>query len=301
MAKPRISVITPSYNQACYLERAICSVLDQGYRGLEYLIADAGSDDGSADLVRMYADELAWHRIAPDRGPADGINACLERATGELVLILHADDVLLPGALEEVAASMFSPDAPAWAAGRCLRIDGRDEALGQFTAAAPESLLGFLMHDTGMLPPASTVYRREALDAAGPFNVDMRYGYRYDMACRLLAAGLEPAVLKTVVAATREASPLRTAEQTLRLGEECIEAAERSAEALPMRERYALWRNCDERRRIYALAASEAEHSASRRHLWQQLLRRPWWLASDRYRKTLLAGAARPAEDRRAA
>ena len=297
MATPRISVITPSYNQARFLERAICSVLDQGYQSLEYLIADGGSDDGSAELIRMYEDELAWSCSQPDAGPVDAINRCLDHATGDLVLILNANDVLLPGALDRVAAAFAGPDAPAWVSGRCLRMDGRDETLGQFTASAPESLVSFLKHDSGMLPGPSTVYRRDVLEAAGRLAPEMRDAYRYELSCRLLVLGHQPGVLKTTIAGTRETDPGPTAEQTLRRGEAYIDVAERHAQALPMGERYVLWKNCNERRRIYALASAETKLSAARRHLWQQLLRRPWWLASDAYRRMLLHGVAQTSSD----
>ena len=64
---PRITVVTPSFNQAPYLEQTLKSVLDQGYPNLEYFVFDAGSKDGSAEIIRRYADRLAHHEIAPDR------------------------------------------------------------------------------------------------------------------------------------------------------------------------------------------------------------------------------------------
>ena len=91
---PRITVITPSLNQAEFLERAICSVLDQGYENLEYIVMDGGSCDNSAEIIRLYEEDLTFWQSAPDEGPADAINQAIRRATGDIIAVLNADDPL---------------------------------------------------------------------------------------------------------------------------------------------------------------------------------------------------------------
>src|SRR5260221_9239269 len=83
MNLPSIAVVTPSFNQARYLDRAIHSVLDQGYPKLEYLVLDGGSTDGSPDIIRRYADRLTYWRSGPDSGQAAAVNEGWGRATGE--------------------------------------------------------------------------------------------------------------------------------------------------------------------------------------------------------------------------
>ena len=103
---PRISVVTPSYNQANFLEETIRSVLLQGYPRLEYLVIDGGSDDGSVEIIEKYAPWLAYWTSGPDRGQSDAINKGLNRASGHILAWLNSDDVYYPNALHTVALAM---------------------------------------------------------------------------------------------------------------------------------------------------------------------------------------------------
>src|ERR1700694_3043502 len=110
-ALPRITVVTPSFNQAAYLADAIESVLSQCYPDLEYLVLDGGSTDGSIDILRRYDSRLSWTTQA-DEGQSDAINKGFRRATGEIVTFLNSDDYYFPGALEAVARAFTdNPDA----------------------------------------------------------------------------------------------------------------------------------------------------------------------------------------------
>ena len=101
-AWPRITIVTPSFNQAQYLEETIRSVLLQGYPNLEYLVFDGGSTDGSVDILRRYDRFLDAWVSERDKGQSDAINKGLARCTGTIVNWLCSDDVLLPGALFRV-------------------------------------------------------------------------------------------------------------------------------------------------------------------------------------------------------
>ncbi len=285
--QPRITVITPSLNQGRYLERAICSVLDQGYENLQYLVIDGGSSDESVALIHHYDDRIAYWQSRPDRGPGDAINQALAMATGDYVCILPADGVLLPGSLHAVAERLKGAD---WYVGHCQRIDADDEPLGRWVAEAAE-LGEYLTLDAGLLPSAASFFHRGLIEAHGGLDHSSRFAFGYELSCRLLAAGVEPTLLPIDVSAHREPRRTRTMAHVLQEGEEYIVAAERYADRLPLTQRHALLTNCVERRRIYAMAKEECVVSDTRRFLWQQLLKRPWWLGSDRYRQTLLDGA----------
>src|SRR6476660_5121907 len=97
---PRISMVTPSYNQGAFIEETIQSVLDQGYPNLEYIIIDGGSTDNTLDVIRKYERYLAFWVSEKDQGAADAIAKGFARITGSIMAYLNSDDIYMPGALK---------------------------------------------------------------------------------------------------------------------------------------------------------------------------------------------------------
>ena len=107
--KPKISIITITFNSEKTLEETINSIIGQNYENLEYLIIDGGSKDGTMQIVDKYRDKIAFAVSEPDKGICDAFNKGISHATGDIIGIINSDDILLPGALETVA-NHYSPE-----------------------------------------------------------------------------------------------------------------------------------------------------------------------------------------------
>lgn len=180
---PRISVVTPSYNQAEFLERTILSVLEQGYPNLEYIVIDGGSTDGSLDILRKYQGSLAYWASEPDRGQADAINKGLRRATGEWVAWQNSDDVYYPDAFMDVAkAAARHPEADLLI-GNMMLIGAFDEELRYIRYVTPS--YGALLAEGMVLTNQAAFWRRRIHDGTGWLDESLHYSFDYEWFLRL--------------------------------------------------------------------------------------------------------------------
>lgn len=167
--------MTPSYNQAAYLERTLTSVLEQDYPRLEYLVVDGASTDGSLEVLLKYADKLTWWVSERDSGQAEAINKGLSRARGEIVAWLNSDDYYLPGAISAaVKAFQDNPDV-VLVYGNMLAVDERGKTINffRYSQLNLEDLLCFQI-----IGQPAVFFRRETLENAG--NLDSSYHFLLD-------------------------------------------------------------------------------------------------------------------------
>jgi glycosyltransferase involved in cell wall biosynthesis len=126
-----VTIITPSFNQAKYLEQTILSVLNQTYNNIEYIIMDGGSNDGSLDIIKKYEDKLTYWQSKSDGGQVKAINKAFQMAKGDLVAFINSDDILQPGAVEAfLRAYDVNPDYTVYY-GLCNTIDSEGKEMSK--------------------------------------------------------------------------------------------------------------------------------------------------------------------------
>ena len=200
MKLPRITVVTPSFNQAQFLERTLNSVLSQGYADLEYLVLDGGSTDGSAAILERYADQLAFWRSAPDRGQAAALREGFARATGEVLCWINSDDTLERGALERVGRLFAERPEVDLVYGGLRSIDAHDRRLFTQWAALD---LPTLVYESAFTSQPASFWRRAVYEKAGGVDESYRFAMDYDLLIRMLLAGARPLKIRPVLASYR--------------------------------------------------------------------------------------------------
>lgn len=182
---PRISIVTPSYNQGRFLEATIQSVIGQGYPNLEYIVVDGGSTDNSVEIIRRYAGSLAFWVSEPDRGAAHAIDKGLGRASGEIVAWLSSDDIYEPGTLRAVARAFRQDEGVTVVFGDCYMIDEEGRILGTFKAE-DEPFERKLQFWHGWRIPQPTVFvSRRVWEEMGPLDESLDYVFDYDWFLRV--------------------------------------------------------------------------------------------------------------------
>lgn len=181
--KPLVSIITPSFNQAQFLEQTILSVLGQDYPQIEYLIVDGGSTDGSLDIIQRYAPRLAWWVSEPDRGQTDAINKGFSHAQGEILAWLNSDDTYQPGAISQAVGYLQSHPEAGMVYGDANLIDAGGVIIGQFPAR--QTNYHRLRRGYVHIPQQAAFFRASLWKQAGPLDPSFYFAMDYDLWVRL--------------------------------------------------------------------------------------------------------------------
>jgi glycosyltransferase involved in cell wall biosynthesis len=182
---PRVSIVTPSYNQARFVEETIRSVLLQGYPNLEYMVIDGGSTDGSVEIIKKYEKWLAYWVSEPDRGQSHAINKGFEKVTGVICGWLNSDDYLLKDALKSVArAYMASPETGAWC-GSSLYVDVNGKKTGVREPPPQLDAETIAAWNENSFAQPATFFSRRAWQQCAPLDENLHYGMDLDLWIRI--------------------------------------------------------------------------------------------------------------------
>jgi glycosyltransferase involved in cell wall biosynthesis len=180
---PLVSIVTPSYNQARFLETTIRSVLAQNYPNLEYIIVDGGSTDGSREIIERYADRLAWWVSERDQGQTDAINKGFARARGEILAWLNSDDTYQHQAIAEAVAFLQAHAEVGLVYGDANLIDESGLVIGKFPARQTDyrRLKRGYVH----IAQQAAFFRASLWRQVGPLDPTFYFAMDYDLWVRI--------------------------------------------------------------------------------------------------------------------
>lgn len=190
---PKISVITPSYNQGRFLEETIQSVMEQNYPNLEYIIIDGGSSDSSVEIIKSYADKLTYWVSEPDRGQSHALNKGFSKASGEIMCWINSDDLLAPGSLRTIGDFFSKRRDVVWCTGGSRYIDDdsiyeKEVTSGNMKVAPGDTLAQWLTHmqtNLGIILQSSTFWRRGVWVTLHPLREDLNFSFDFEFFYRV--------------------------------------------------------------------------------------------------------------------
>lgn len=188
---PSISIVTPSFNQAGFLERTLLSVLDQQYPNLEFIVQDGGSKDHSAEILQRYSNRLAYWESASDKGQSNALNLGFQRSTGEIMAYLNSDDLLLPGTLNYVATYFAQHPGVDVVYGHRVIIDEHDREIGRWIVPPhnhSQSDKSHILSWADYIPQETMFWRRRIWEmAGGQIDESFQFAMDWDLILRFRA------------------------------------------------------------------------------------------------------------------
>lgn len=187
---PKISIVTPSYNQGIYIEQTILSVIGQGYENLEYIILDGGSTDATVEIIKKYEKYITYWKSEKDNGQSAAINDGFAMATGDILYWLCSDDMLIPGTLLKIGSMFKDITDPTVVIGNCINFH-------QTKATKTRGSDVVSLHATDKLSLHNYIYQpsafwnRAAWDKTGILNLKLNYSMDWDWFLRAEIAGVK--------------------------------------------------------------------------------------------------------------
>lgn len=181
---PKISIVTPSYNQGKFLEQTILSILNQNYPNLEYILMDGGSTDNSQDIIEKYKDRIAFWVSEPDNGQSDAISRGFQKSTGDILAYINSDDYYLPGSLMEIANVFLNNPSVQWVVGQGHFIDEQGNFL--MKKKYPSISMNNMLYLENCVFQPATFWRRDLYYSVGGINTKYSFSFDYDLFLRFL-------------------------------------------------------------------------------------------------------------------
>jgi glycosyltransferase involved in cell wall biosynthesis len=180
-----VSIVTPSYNQAQYLEATMRSVLNQDYEHIEYIVVDGGSTDGSVEIIKKHADRLAWWVSEKDQGQTSALNKGFARSSGDILAWLNSDDTYEPGAITEAVRYLISHPETGLLYGDANFINAKGEVIGKFPSRQTDyrRLRQGYVH----VSQQASFFRADLWRQVGPLDPSFYFAMDYDLWVRLAA------------------------------------------------------------------------------------------------------------------
>lgn len=190
MNYPLISIVTPSYNQANYIEQTILSVLGQQYQNLEYIIIDGNSNDGSADIIQKYSNQLTYWVSENDNGQSHAINKGFSRAKGSVLMWLNSDDLLLPGALHYIANTIKTEGEGIYF-GNCIHFREKQAGLDAWGSDVVFASQQHTLYDIDFIIQPSSFWSRSVYEKTGPLSENLHFGFDWEWFLKAKTNGIK--------------------------------------------------------------------------------------------------------------
>jgi glycosyltransferase involved in cell wall biosynthesis len=203
MELPKISIVTPSFNQGNFLEDTILSVLGQNYINLEYIVIDGGSTDNSVSIIKKYQDRISYWISEKDAGQSEAINKGFKQSTGDILMWINSDDLLMPNVLNYIASTVIS-NKNGFYFGNCIRFEEKNRGIHCLNSDVVSAHLTTGLEQNDFIFQPSSFWTRNVYDEVGPLNENLHYGFDWEWFLRVKENGIKMMALNKCISMYRK-------------------------------------------------------------------------------------------------